>query len=76
MLIILAAIIMGKVASMEGRSSIGWGIFIDLCLHTHTVIWYPSGDGNDLRTMFAMNLMQNDHQAEVVPTFFRFLAAK
>ena len=25
-LIILTAIIMGKVASMEGRSSIGWGI--------------------------------------------------
>ena len=60
MLIILAAIIMGKVASMEGRSSIGWGITaLLICAFIPIPLFgILLGMAMTYALMFAMNLMQ------------------
>ena len=60
MLIILAAIIMGKVASMEGRSSIGWGItaFLICAFIPIPLFGFLLGMAMTYGLMFAMNLVQ------------------
>ena len=60
MIVIIAAFIMGKVASMEGRSSIGWGITALLICASIPIPLFGIllGMAITYGLMFALNLMQ------------------